>query len=77
MNAIPEGSLLAWIEQRGGEFIGAFVGEGATRQEHGAYRGRDPAIRFCRSADEARRWIESEAALLRLPVKWLDGALPA
>jgi hypothetical protein len=59
------GNLLAWIEPQGdGVFVGAYVGELAAR--------RAPATQVCRSPDEARRWIEDQAAGLGLPVRWVD-----
>jgi hypothetical protein len=69
-----DGSLLAWVEPRGAdEFIGAFVGEGAHRKKGAIGGGRLPAVQHCSSEAEARQWIESEAAALGLPVKWVDG----
>jgi hypothetical protein len=68
------GNLLAWIEPSGtGEFIGAFVGEGATPDTGRDYPGRAPATRHCPSVDDARRWVEEEAAALDLPIRWLEG----
>jgi hypothetical protein len=56
--------LLAWIEPRGdAEFLAAFVGGAATK--------RVPAMRVCPTHDEARRWVEQEAAEFRLPIEWL------
>lgn len=75
MGTLPNGSLLAWVEQREDTaFVGAYVGEGATPDGSNDFRGRDPATQICRSVDEARRWIENEAAALNLPVKWVDAA---
>jgi hypothetical protein len=73
---ILNGNLLAWIEPRGGgEFVGAFVGEGAAPDARSRASGRAPATQACSSVDEARRWVEDQAAALDLPVKWL-GAGP-
>jgi hypothetical protein len=68
------GNLLAWVEPGGaGEFIGAFVGEGATSGVRRDFPGRAPATRHCSSMDDARRWVEEQAAALDLPIKWLEG----
>jgi hypothetical protein len=61
----PEGHLLGWVEERSAvAFVGAFVGEDAV--------GRVPAVRACSSANEARQWVEQQAAALGLPVRWLS-----
>ncbi len=57
-------SLLAWIEESDAVVIGCFVGEDAA--------SRAPARRACESAEEARRWVEEQAADFGLTVKWLD-----
>jgi hypothetical protein len=63
---MTNGSLVAWIERRSSEeFEAAYVAEAASRT---------PATRTCTSAEDARRWIESEAAFVSAPVKWLDAA---
>lgn len=54
--------LRAWVEPRGNETLAAFIGAKETR--------RAPATRLCSSSDEARQWIETEAAALGLPVRW-------
>jgi hypothetical protein len=65
----PSGNLLAWIEPGGtDEFIGAFVGEDAAP---GPAPGRAPATQLCASPDEARQWVEEQAAELGLPIKWV------
>jgi hypothetical protein len=70
------GNLVAWIESRGAdEFIGAFVGEGAIPDRRADVPGRTPATQVCSSSDEARQWVEEQAAALALPVKWLTGSL--
>lgn len=59
--------LLAWVEPRcDHEFVAAFVGGGATR--------RAPATQLCASPEEARQWVEEEAAEFGLPVQWLATA---
>jgi hypothetical protein len=69
---ILDGNLLAWIEPRGtGEFVGAFIGEGAAADAHSRFAGRAPATQACSSLDEARQWVEAQAAALDLPVKWV------
>jgi hypothetical protein len=59
--------LLAWVEpQRDNGFLAAFVGGAATR--------RAPATQVCLSLEEARHWVEGEAAEFGLPVEWLAAA---
>ena len=59
------GKLLAWIEpQNDDEFQAAFVGGAATQ--------RAPAMQLCASPEEARQWVEREAAEFGLPVQWLN-----
>lgn len=66
-------SLLAWIERCGAaEFVGAFVGEGAVPGAIPDFPGREPAMRRCFSPDEARQWIEQEAAAFGVPIKWVN-----
>jgi|KBSSwiStaDraftv2_1062776.scaffolds.fasta_scaffold7144752_1 hypothetical protein len=55
--------LLAWIDPRNNGVLAAFIGAGAT--------GSRPATRVCRSADEAREWIEAQATALNVGVEWL------
>lgn len=47
-----------------GETLGAFLGETVNNE-------RLPATKVCNSRQEARMWVEHEAAKLRLPVEWL------
>jgi hypothetical protein len=49
--------LVAWIEPKGSHYMAAFV-SAKTRWF------RDPATRFFSAAEEARRWVEQEAAAL-------------
>ena len=57
--------LLAWVEaRRDEEFVAAFVGGAATK--------RAPATQICASPEEARQWIEDEAAEFGLPVEWVN-----
>jgi len=59
-------TLLAWVKQHGDrEFLASFVGGDATK--------RPPATQLCGSSDEARQWIEGEAAL-GVPIEWLSTA---
>ena len=68
------GSLLAWIEPSGSDaFVGAFVGEGALPDNEQGLPGRAPATYMCQSLQEAKRWIEEQAASFGLPVTWLSG----
>ncbi len=69
------GKLLAWIEPHANEaYVAAFIGEGATKDAHRDYPGRQPATQLCSSHHEARQWIEQQAADLDLPVKWMNDA---
>jgi hypothetical protein len=43
--------------------VAAFVGGAATK--------RVPAMQLCASSEEARQWVEAEAAEFGLPVEWL------
>ncbi|MDR3531045.1 MAG: hypothetical protein P4L90_10900, partial [Rhodopila sp.] len=68
------GNLLAWIEPCGADgFIGAFVGEGAVPDPRRPSGGRAPATKLCSSPDEARQWIEDQAAAFDLPIQWIEG----
>ena len=69
-------NLLAWIKACGDdEFIGAFVGEGAVPDADHNIPGRLPATQLCSSPDEARQWVEEQAAAFNLPVKWVSDAV--
>ncbi len=64
----PRGNLLAWINpSKADEFVAAFIGEGAMPGAYKDFPGRSPAMQFCSSPDEARQWIEDQAAALDLP----------
>ena len=67
---MPQDSkLLAWIERCDDDaYVAAFVGKPAAHQ-------RAPATQLCASSDEARQWVEHEAAEFGLPVEWVS-ALP-
>ena len=52
--------------------MGAFPGEGALPDIHRKSPGRAPARQLCSTSDEAREWIEDQAAALGLPIKWVD-----
>jgi hypothetical protein len=68
----PDGNLLAWIEPRGAdEFVAAFVGEGAAPGAPTHPAGRAPAIQLCSSHEDAREWVEKQAAAFRLPIRWV------
>ena len=59
--------LLAWVEPQSDEaFVAAFVG--------GAAPQRVPATQVCASPEEAREWIEHQAAEFDLPVEWVTAA---
>jgi hypothetical protein len=61
---MPGRGLVAWIEPKGSHFMVAFVSS-KTRWF------RDPATRLVTTLEEARRWLEQEAAALGgVPVVW-------
>ena len=64
---MPDNKLLAWIEPRNGdqEFTAAFVSVPTASR-------RAPATYSCASPDEAREWVEVQAAALGVPVEWTD-----
>jgi hypothetical protein len=73
LSVLPGESLVAWIERCGtADFVGAFVGEGAVPGATPNFPGRAPATRHCVSPDEARQWIEQEAAAFGVPIKWMN-----
>jgi hypothetical protein len=58
------GKLLAWIEPGEEEtVVAAFVGSGA--------RDRLAATQTCSTHDEARKWVETEAEAIGVPVEWV------
>lgn len=59
---MPHHRLLAWIAPKDHRYTAAFVTAAAET--------RLPATRDCDSAEEAKRWVEGEAAALRVPVLW-------
>jgi hypothetical protein len=69
----PLGSLLAWVKPSSDDqYVAAYVGEGAVAGAYRNFPGRAPATQLCSSLDEARQWIEEEAAALELPVRWMS-----
>ncbi len=61
--------FLAWIEPSDGrEYLAAFVAAATV--------SRRPATHRCTSPDEARRWVEGQAAPFGVPVEWVDRAPP-
>jgi hypothetical protein len=58
---MPSHRLLAWIEPKDDHYTAALVTAAAHRL---------PATRDCGSVEEARAWVESEAAALHVPVIW-------
>ena len=64
---MPDNKLLAWIEPRSDdqEFTAAFVSVPTASR-------RAPATYRCASPDEAREWVEVQAAALGIPVEWTD-----
>jgi hypothetical protein len=61
---MPSHRLLAWIEPKNDHYTAAFV---TATAKH-----RLPATRDCGSVEEAKAWIENEAAALHVPVLWAD-----
>lgn len=59
----PEGTLHAWIASHEDKLLAAYVGRDAPC--------RAPATRGCATLDEARRWVEQEAAALGVTVEWV------
>ena len=58
--------LLAWIEPRtSDEFLAAFVAAPLAAE-------RAPATQLCSSPDDARQWVEEEAATLGVAIKWVS-----
>ena len=58
--------FLAWIEQSDGrECLAAFVAAAMASR-------RKPATYRCASPDEARHWVEVQAAEFGVPVEWVD-----
>jgi len=55
--------VLAWLEPRSCGCLAAFVGGGAP--------DRQPAARIFPTPEDARDWVEREAAALRAPVEWV------
>jgi hypothetical protein len=56
--------LVAWIEPKGSHYLAAFVSEKARWFRY-------PATRLFSAIEEARRWVEQEAAALGgIPVVW-------
>ncbi len=58
--------LNAWTEVHGDTVVAAYIGGGVPE--------RMPAIRACDTVDDAREWVETEAAELDSDVKWLGAA---
>jgi hypothetical protein len=61
---MPHHRLLAWIEPKAHRCTAGFVSA--------AVSGRPPATRDCASIEEARQWVEDEAAALQVSVVWTD-----
>jgi hypothetical protein len=58
--------LLAWIEPRtSNECLAAFVAAAAAAE-------RAPATQLCATPDQARQWVEEEAAALGVSVAWVS-----
>jgi hypothetical protein len=63
--------LVAWIEPKGSHYLAAFV-SAKTRWL------RDPATRLFSAVEEARRWVEQEAAALGgVSVVWESQPYPS
>jgi hypothetical protein len=66
---VIEGKIRAWIEHCSKQgVLAAFVG---VPGEGGVPLARLPATRLCASPEEARRWVETEARALGVPVEWV------
>jgi hypothetical protein len=58
--------LIAWIEPRtSDEYLAAFVAAPFAAE-------RAPATQLCSSPDDARQWVEGEAAALGVAIKWVS-----
>jgi hypothetical protein len=56
----------AWIQPLDhGGFLAAFIDVNAPTQDA-------PATKRCPSSDNAKRWIEAQAAAFGLPIEWVD-----
>jgi hypothetical protein len=68
------GKLRAWIERRaGGNVLAGFVGVIVAPDGRTTVANRAPATQICRSAEEARAWVQEEAAAFGLPIEWVEG----
>jgi hypothetical protein len=63
--------LLAWIEPRSGDpaYTAAFVSIPTASR-------RAPATGSCAWREEAREWVEVQAAALSVPIEWTDRSPP-
>ncbi len=43
-----------------------------AKMQHPHFPGRAPATKLCVSPDEARQWLEAQAADFALPIKWVS-----
>jgi hypothetical protein len=69
----PDGKLLASIEPLGAEeFVAAFVGEVAAPGAPTHTAGRAPGTQLCSFPEDARQWVEKQAAAFDLPIKWVS-----
>lgn len=67
------GKIRAWIEQyNGGEVSAKFIGVMTLPDGQDIVADREPAVTTWPSVDCARRWVESEAAAVGLPVEWVE-----
>lgn len=68
---MPDIELLAWIEPRNGDpaYTAAFVSIPTASR-------RAPATGSCASPEEAREWVEVQAAALGVPIEWTDRSPP-
>ena len=61
---LSDNKLIAWVAPNGAyEYEAAFRAAGVPT--------RAPATQMCSSKDEARQWVEDEAAALDVPVAWV------
>jgi hypothetical protein len=75
---VTTGKLRAWIERQPGDrFMAGFVGLAVAPDGRTAVADRAPATHVCRSPEEAREWVEEEAAAFGLPVEWVESGVSA
>jgi hypothetical protein len=70
---LPSGRLRAWITSQGfDESLVCFVAVPADTGPGSAHVTRPPAVQPCASVEDARTWMEHQAASLGLPIEWVN-----